>query len=52
MNKRGNLELKLLLGSRQLLNLLHSKCLETVNVFQKNWGKICEPKGRRDVRWD
>ncbi|GHJ83673.1 hypothetical protein NliqN6_0075 [Naganishia liquefaciens] len=38
--------------ARQLLNLLHSKCLETVNVFQKNWGKICEPKGRRDVRWD
>ncbi|KAJ9094981.1 hypothetical protein QFC21_005774 [Naganishia friedmannii] len=41
-----------LFSARQLLNLLQSKCMETMNVFQKNWSKICEPKGRRDVRWD
>ncbi|KAJ9115428.1 hypothetical protein QFC22_005185 [Naganishia vaughanmartiniae] len=30
-----------LFSARQLLNLLQSKCMETMNVFQKNWNKIC-----------
>ncbi|KAJ9093938.1 hypothetical protein QFC20_007023 [Naganishia adeliensis] len=41
-----------LFSARQILNLLQTKCMETMNIFQKNWIKICEPKGRSEVRWD
>lgn len=36
-------------GARQLVMLLQSKYLEVMGIFQRNWGKICEPKGQRDT---